>query len=992
MTQFSALIPAGDSSDPALSSLAGSDLAYWQAQLLHLPLVQIPADFARTKAPSSSRSSYPTALSPALSASLALLAASEQTTITQVCMAAFKVLLTYYINHEDIVIGTVLQEGDLHRTLVLRTDLSGNPSFREVVRRVTLEWEEVRKHLNIPVDVLRAFLQPQLDMLNHTLYQVMFSVYNQSFQHYTESPQQRACDLNYTIINDGETLIGYIDYNNSIFHEDTIKQIASYFEIILTNAVANSDQRIRDLLNVSDHARAALIRRRGASVAVNSQVLPAQLVERWAVEHPERLAITQGDMQLTYGAINARANQLAHLLKAFGIGPEARVAVCFERSCDFALALLAIFKAGGSYVPLDPQYPEERIMFMLADARVALILSDEHFAPLFAHFDGPVITNERAAAAIASQPTTTPTLQATAHNLAYIIYTSGSTGRPKGVMVTYASLLNLINWHTRAFDLTPDDRATLIASPAFDASVWELWPSLAAGATIAIPDDETRITPEALRDWLVQTAITITFLPTPLAEQLLALDWPHTAALRLMLTGGDTLHHYPAADLPFTLINNYGPTETTVVATSGPIILQARNPATPSIGRLIDNSDGYVLNHALQLVPIGIPGELYLGGTSLARGYLDRPEITAERFIPDPFSGRPGDRLYRTGDIVRYRTNGDIEYLGRADGQVKIRGHRIELGEIKVVLNDHPDVTEAAVVVHGSGAASRLVGYVVPRKDALIDGGALQEWVRDRVPAYMVPAAVVLLDGLPLTPNGKLDRRALPEPTWQTDTASPRNEREQRIAAIWQAVLGIDTISIYDHFFHIGGHSLLATQMLARVKEAFQIDLSFRILFEHPTVAGLAEVIADVSQSQPDIVIGSLPRPAQLPLSAAQQRLWFLEQLTPGTAMYNVPLAYELRGALDRAALQQSLDGLVTRHEILRTTFALHDGAPIQQIHTPGPVAIQTLDGTALADPDAALAHAARQPFDLAAGPLFRVVLAPLGPASARLLFVFHHS
>jgi amino acid adenylation domain-containing protein len=438
------------------------------------------------------------------------------------------------------------------------------------------------------------------------------------------------------------------------------------------------------------------------------------LFEVQAARSPDAIAVVSEDRQLTYDTLNRRANQLAHYLRRLGIGPEVPVAVCLDRSPELIVALLAILKAGGAYVPLDPVYPAARLAYMLGDAQAPILLTQQPLLGQLPTTAAQIICLDRDWDLVAQEPAENMRLNVTARNIAYVIYTSGSTGRPKGVAIEHAGVVNLIDWHQRAFDVSPADRATQLASPAFDASVWELWPYLTAGASIHIPDAETRTTPARLRDWLVANAITICFLPTPLVEHMLELTWPEDVALRVITTGGDQLHHFPPPGLPFALFNNYGPTEITVLTTSGLVSPGLSNAGSPDIGRPIDNIEVYILDAQLKPVPPGEVGELYGGGIGVARGYHNRPELTAKAFIPHPFSLEPGARLYKTKDSARYRPDGTIEFIGRIDQQVKIRGFRIELGEIEAALERHPAVREAVVLAREDvPGEKRLVAYTV---------------------------------------------------------------------------------------------------------------------------------------------------------------------------------------------------------------------------------------------------------------------------------------
>lgn len=567
-----------------------------------------------------------------------------------------------------------------------------------------------------------------------------------------------------------------------------------------------------------------------------------QLVAMQAAATPDAVALVAGDQILSYRELNQRANQLAYYLQALGVRPNVLVGLCVERSFDMVVGLLGILKAGGAYVPLDPTYPPERLTFMLRDAQTPVLITQQSLAMRLPTQEAQVVCLDGDAAVLAQQSIAEPTSAVTVNDLAYVIYTSGSTGRPKGVQITHNSLLNLVFWHQRAFAVTPSDRATQLTSPAFDATGWELWPYLTTGASVYLLDEDTRLTPALLRDWLVSHAITITFLPTALAESVIALEWPSTTPLRFLLTGADALHHYPSPTLPFALINNYGPTEATVVATFGRVLPNSQPDGPPSIGRPIDNTQIYLLDEHLRQVPIGEPGELYIGGAGLARGYLNRSELTAERFMPHPFSNEPGARLYKSGDLARYLPNGQIAFLGRADHQIKIRGYRIEPNEIISLLNEHPAIQTSLVLAREDVPGDkRLVAYLVLLPGAHITLSYLREILGTHLPDYMIPAAFVQLEALPLTPNGKVDRAALPAPdasnTLRDEAiAAPGTPTEERVAAIVTTLLKLEQVGIDDNFFMLGGHSLLGTQIIAQVAETFGVDLSLRSLFDAPTI------------------------------------------------------------------------------------------------------------------------------------------------------------
>ena len=572
--------------------------------------------------------------------------------------------------------------------------------------------------------------------------------------------------------------------------------------------------------------------------------LVPQTVTSQASETPDALAVTDTTLTLTYRELDRRAGRVADALRAFDVGPDTVVAICLDRSAAFVVAALGVLQAGAAYLPLDPATPPERLAFMLQDAAPRVTITDLRAAGRLPSAVWPRLDVYEAMAR--------PGWAATRHDvpkqehLAYVIYTSGSTGRPKGVEITHGSLANLVAWHRRAFGVTADDRAPLYASPAFDAAVWEIWPYLVSGASVHLPPEAVRTDPHALRDWLVAQSITIGFVPTPIAERLIALPWPTWTPLRTLLTGADTLHRYPPEGLPFTLVNNYGPTECTVVTTSGPVEPEPSGETLPAIGRPIDNVDVVVLDEAMRPVAPGAAGELHVGGAGLARGYRGRPDLTAERFVPHP--DEPGARLYRTGDRARLLGDGRVAFLGRVDDQLKIRGYRVEPDEIAAALGAQPGVAACSVVARDDGGERRLVAYVVPAPGAGVGREALIAALRRSLPDYMMPATFVTLAALPLTISGKVDRAALPAPDATNtlrdgDVVAPRTDVETELAAILSSLLGVDEVSVQDNFFMLGGHSLLGTQLIARVRDAFGVELSLRTLFDAPTIADLAAEI-----------------------------------------------------------------------------------------------------------------------------------------------------
>lgn len=575
---------------------------------------------------------------------------------------------------------------------------------------------------------------------------------------------------------------------------------------------------------------------------------PVQELVSWqAWRSPQTVAITAGCKSLTYLELESRANRLAQHLRSLGVGPETIVALCIERSIPQIVGALAILRAGGAYLPLDPSYPTERLRFVLEDSQATLLVTEDHLAERLQGTKCRVVSVDGTdRIQIECQSSERPVNTTRLENLAYVIYTSGSTGTPKGVEISHENLLNLIQWHQDAFHVTSQDRATYLAGLGFDASIWELWPYLTAGASLHLPEDSVRTDPESLRRWLLRQEITISFVPTPMAERLLALSWPSDTTLRILLTGGDVLHRFPPPGLPFALVNNYGPTECTVVATSGAVPVRTKSLGRPTVGLPIANTRIYILNENLERVPDGTPGELFIGGAGVGRGYLNHEELTNQKFLPDPFGSSRGVRMYRSGDLVRLLPDGQVEFLGRVDDQIKIRGHRIEPNEITTVLAENPAVQQSVVLARElQDGEKSLVVYIALVPGARVTAGELKSALRNRLPEYMVPAVFVQVESMPLTSSGKVDRAALPPVTSANTLAenrfvAPRTPVEERVAEILAQLLGLERVGAEDNFFMLGGHSLLGTQLILRLRDTFGIELSLRTIFESPTVAELA--------------------------------------------------------------------------------------------------------------------------------------------------------
>lgn len=801
----------------------------------------------------------------AKTARLRTFARAQHVTLNTVVQAGWALLLSRYSGEDDVVFGAVRacrhgsvggaeeMVGLMINTVPLRVACPPGARVGDWLRELRAEWLAMRPHEHVPGSALRGWseLPP-----GAPLFETVVSYQEPSWDAVLRAQGGAWAHREFEVLNEtshplaldaaaGAALTLRLSYDESRFTPATADRLLEHLSNLLLSLAAHPTGALLDLPMLSPGECQQLLHDWGAAPAdFNDEICIHHLVEEQAARIPDALAVADPVHALTYGTLNRRANALARRLQALGAGPEVFVGVCVEPSVDLVVALLAVLKSGAAYVPVDPAYPADRITFMVEDAGMPLLLTQPALSARFAgaparlvFVDDPEISSADA-----------PALLSAPGHPAYLIYTSGSTGTPKGVPITHRSVMNLVVWHQRAYDVTASDRATQLASPAFDACVWELWPYLTAGASIHIPPAELRVAPGQLVPWLARERISLCFLPTPLAEAVCDEEWPADCELRAILTGGDRLRRWPGRRLPCALINHYGPTECTVVATAGDVPRESDHRAAPSIGRPIANTEAYILDRHGRVVPVGVAGELHLGGIGLAAGYHRRPELTAERFVPHPFDPGSGRKLYRTGDLVRWREDGEIEYLGRIDQQVKIRGHRIEPAEIEAALNQAPDVRESLVLAAtDAGGEPRLVAYVLPRPDVPAWSPAeLAAFLHRRLPAFMVPAAYVRVDAWPLTPHGKVDRRRLPAPAADAPSRlaqPPRPGLESAIAEVWSEVLGRGGLSAGDDFFHLGGHSLRAAQVVSRLNASLKTSLSVRHLFEHSTITSLASAI-----------------------------------------------------------------------------------------------------------------------------------------------------
>lgn len=846
-------------------------LNYWKKQLAGAPsLLSLPTDRPRSAIQSAHGACYAFTIAPDLTSQLQALGERAGATFFMTLLAAFQVFLSRYCNQEDIVVGTPVANR-MHReiedligffvnTLVLRTNLSCAPTFLEVIQRVRQVVLDAITYQDIPFEQVVEALQPERDLGRSPLFQVMFLLQNAAQEAFDLTPltvteieveQSNAkFDLTLALTQNQHCLEAEFEYNTDLFEQATIERMAGHFQVLLAALVQAPTQSIMTLPLLSpEQYRQTVLDWNATERAYPLERLVHELIEAQVQLRPEAPALSARDRKMTYGELNRQANQLAHYLRAQGVGAGSVVGVYLPRDLDLVVAFYAILKAGATYLPLDSTTPPNRATLILQEAGAALLVTQESLALRLVPCATPLLYLDRVEEQLSTQPDENLPRTISSTYPAYIIYTSGSTGKPKGVVIQHDSLVRMIFWYHEAFGITPDDKTTQLASLSFDATVLEIWPCLTAGAELYLVEEEVRLSPTALIPWLVKQNITITFLPTALADMTLTRPWPEESRLRLMLTGGDQLHHSPAEGSPFTLINMYGPTENTIVATWAVIQPGPEEERLPAIGRAIANTRVYVLSQAGEPQPVGVPGELFLGGLNLAQAYLDRPDLTAESFMPDPFSGREGARLYRTGDIVRALPDGNLEFLGRRDHQVKIRGFRIEPGEIEALLTEHPGVHEAIVVVSESLAGEkRLVAYVVPREGATLTREKLQRFLKERLPDYMVPTALSLLEELPQTTNGKVDRQALAarrlitRPTSEKYIA-PRDAIELQLVHLWEKLLGVNPIGVTENFFQLGGHSLAGVRFMSQIQRLFGLELPLSTLFQEPTIVSLATIL-----------------------------------------------------------------------------------------------------------------------------------------------------
>jgi len=1003
-------------------------VGFWRRQLEGAPTVlALPTDHPRPSRQSFRGAVHPFSLPPEVARGIHALAAEEQATPFMTGLAAFAALLGRYAGVRDVVVGAPVAGrhreesepivGLFVNTLALRADLSGDPSFRALVRRLRESTLEAYAHQDLPFERLVDALEVERALDRTPVFQVMFAaeearsralpVFPGLAARERLAPHRTAkFDLTLTLEAGGGGFDAVLEYATDLFDPATARRIGDHFVRLLSGALSYPDRPLSTIEAATEAERAEHAAWNAAAARPEHLRLPPvheQAAAR-AARTPDAVAVAWEGGSLTFAELHARANRLANHLVAQGVRPESRVALCMERSPEMVVGLLAAVKAGAAYLPVDPEYPAERIAWLLRDSRAPVVLTLARLAPSLPATDARVIAVDAEWERIQRASAEAPAVQVHPENVAYVIYTSGSTGRPKGVEVSHGALANHMAWMERAYPLGPDG-AVLQKTPfGFDASVWEFWAPLLEGGRLVLAAPGGHRDPAYLLEVVRRERITtLQFVPSLLAVLADEPGLEACASLRRIFSGGEPLAtelvRRVRSRLDVRVVNLYGPTETAIDDASHECVPDHPLPGAP-IGTPVDNALLYVTGGALRPVPRGAVGELCVGGAGVARGYLGRPALTAERFVPDPFATQPGARMYRTGDRVRMATDGTLHYLGRADLQVKVRGHRVELGEVEAALLRDPAVREAAVTVRGDAVAA----YVVPAAGRRVDGAALRASLRGELPEFMVPGAILVLDALPRTPNGKVDREALPEarPLVAEGHVPPATETERALADVWAVLLPRDGAGREDGFFDLGGHSLLAMQLLARVRGRFGVDLPIRAVFESPRLREMAARIdaarAPSAVKEPDPGIVPIDRDGPLALSFAQERMWFLDRLLPGSPVYSMPFRLLLRGGVEVEALRRALEDLSHRHEALRTVFASCDGRPVQQVARSArfhlPVTDLSLLPGEVAEGEAERIsdEEARRPFDLAAGPLFRARLVRIAAERWTLLLNLHHA
>ncbi|NML40058.1 amino acid adenylation domain-containing protein [Chitinophaga sp. G-6-1-13] len=998
-------------------------LAYWKNKLAGATVAEVPTDFEHPVTSSTKGAFVVFNIDNTLASSLRQLAQQEEATLYMVLLTAFKILLHRYSGQDDICVGgaaagrvrTELEPliGFFVNTLALRTDLGGNPSFLSLLQRVKNTLLDAFEYEDAPFGKVVEAVVKERDMNRSPLFQSIFILQNVPAIPVlrigdvvvTEEPVVRNAslfDLTWIAEERAEGISIYLEYSTDLFQENTIRKMFSHYETLLASIVKDPAQAI-GLLEMLDRSEKEqlIVDFNSTSIPYPAEKTITALFDEQAALAPDAVALIFEEEQLTYRQLQEQSGKLASYLRSKGVQEGTMVPLCMERSVQLIVSILAILKAGGAYVPVDPAYPKERIRYMLEDIKSDLVLANSAQLTMLRE-EVPataLICVDEVMELFTATPTPVPVISTNPGSLAYIIYTSGSTGQPKGVMVTHRNVTSLAMGGNYV-ELSPADVILSTGSPSFDATTVEYWGMLLNGGQLVLCPEKKMLDNQLLKQEIRQRGVTKMFFTTAWFNQLVDDEIGVFKGLNALMVGGEKISEehirkFKSAYPDTQILNVYGPTENTGFSLSWNIATVAPGITIP-IGHPLGNRTAYILSSERQLLPVGVTGELYVGGAGVSLGYLNKPALTAEKFVQDPFSGMPDARLYRTGDLARQQADGAIVYQGRIDDQVKIHGHRIEPGEIESVLLQHPDVKQAVVCMQINATGDKyLSGYIVPQR--AFDKAALTDYLKSRLPAYMIPSQLVFLEKIPLNSNGKADKKALRalEDDSQVTIAyiAPANETEQQLVAIWERFLQKKQISTHANFFELGGHSLLASRVVTAIRNALSVELSITRFFQYPTIAKMAAYLVgkDKESGWPAIAAGK--RPSRIPLAFSQERLWFIDQMN-GTVAYHVPLAVRLKGTLDEAGLSHALQTVVDRHEVLRTVIRQEHGVPYQQVMSADAWRLSLVTDEKYDSPEllqARLIDLVNAPFDLAGDYMLRASLVRLSADEHILLITLHH-
>jgi amino acid adenylation domain-containing protein len=1001
-------------------SVLEDQLRYWKSQLAEAPaILDIPADHPRP-ALTDRGASCTFSISQALTEELRELSRRAGTTLFMTLLGAFVVLLHRYSGEDDIVVGTPVAGrnraeiegliGFFINTLAVRIDLGRNPNFATLLTRVKQTAVEAFEHQDVPFEKLVEELKPERTN-RIPFFQVMFqfqpgprnAAVLEGITFTTEAVEHETAkvDLSLGAYERDGVLKFQMEYSTDLFDEETVQSMLSRFAVLLESIVSAPEASIGDLeMMTGTERRQLLVEWNNTDEDFGEYEGLQQRFERQAKSRPNAVALIHGDVQITFAELNARANKLAHYLKNAGVGPEVVVGIFVERSVNTIVALLGVLKAGGAYVPLDVAYPQERVGYVLQDSRARVLLTHEQWLTSLPATDCLLMALDSDWDKIDRESAENPPVEASAANAAYVIYTSGSTGKPKGVVGLHGATVNRLEWMYRRYPFAAGEVCCQKTSLSFVDAIWEIFGPLLHGVpSVILPDDVVKDVDRFIDALSNENVTRLVLVPSLLRPMLEAGIGPRLSRLKSWTCSGEALPSALAksfrAQLPDALLLNlYGSSEVAADVSYYEITGSERLDGIP-LGRPIANTQLYILDQNLQPVPAGVVGEIYAGGDGLARGYFDRPELTAEKFVPNPFAATPGLRLYQTGDLGRFLRDGTIEYRGRRDHQVKIRGSRIELGEIESALAAHPEINESILVAQADESGEkRLIAYVRSDSESLLKS-EIRSHLRQKLPEFMIPSSIVVLEDFPRTASGKVDRLHLPKPTDAgKDYVAPRTLTEEIVAEVMAEILSVEEVGSSDDFFELGGHSLLIPRVTSRLNDLFAVQLPLRALFENSRISELADKVTSLrttSGQVAEVPLVAIARNGELPLTFAQESLWAIDQISPETGAYNISRALRLKGAVAVEALQASIDNIVSRHEALRTTFPTKDGKPVSLINSDCKVALRVEDLSDVAFIRDRVAEECRRPFNLSAGPLLRATLLRLAEHDHVLIVTMHH-